>query len=179
MVTIELKGVKELMARLDENKRDRAVNKGMTESGSFLQRWIVRNRLVGPRPRILDKVTGNLARSITHTESEKVNGAYIVKVGTNIEYARIHEFGYGVDQQGSLVRGFIRRDKSKDEYIKTFVGGKLKKQRVITGTQGVGSHLRFTYMPARPFLRPSIEDKDNQNKILEMLTERLQEALEK
>jgi HK97 gp10 family phage protein len=180
MMTLEIKGLQRLAKKLDPVERDKALKLGMTHSGYLLQNWIVRNRLSGPRPRILDRVTGRLANSITTSKTIKEGTAYITKIGTNVEYARIHEFGYDDPDEGfTVIGGHLRRDKSKDEYIKTYVGGKLKRTRVVTGFTGVGQHIRAIRMPARPFMRPAFENEQNQREILAMITEKLQEALDK
>jgi phage gpG-like protein len=176
-----------LVRKLDKKERDVAIKRGMNRAGLNLVHWIMRERLSappGPNRVMLHKRSGRLISSIgSKTKADGIwdynNETYTLKLGTNVEYAKIHEEGYGVKQQGTLVRGFIRRDKSKDEYIKTYVGGKLKRKRVITGAQGVGSHLRFDWMPARPFMSASIEDRQNQDDTLTIITQALQEALDK
>jgi phage gpG-like protein len=183
-LNISTEDIKRLAAKLSKPERDKALKIGMQDSGNLLKNWIMNNRLSGPRPEFLGVVSNRLRSSIGN--AHKADGiwdynkdTYTLKIGTNVEYAAVHEFGVGTPQQGSVVRGHLRRDKSKDEYIKTYVGGKLKRTRVVTGAQGIGSHLRFWSVRARPFMSASIEDRDNQTNILRLITLALQTALDK
>jgi len=64
-------------------------------AGKAVQRIARSNYLSGPRPSKLDRVTGNLAKSIVVTPLEKVGYERIVKVGTHLGYGLLHEFGLG------------------------------------------------------------------------------------
>ena len=89
------------------------LSQALMKGGLMVERSAVEN-VSGPRPDKLDRVTGTLAASINTEERTSSS----VAVGTNVEYARIHEFG------GTIAH----------------VGG---------GT---------THMPARPYLRPALDD---------------------
>lgn len=75
----------------------------------------------------LKRKTGTLAKSITY----KMQGDFNAKVGTNVTYAAIHEFGGTIVPREAKALVF----KIKDVWVRT--------QKVV--------------MPARPYLAPSIE----------------------
>ncbi len=173
-IKIDIKGVQELAARLDPAKREKALISGLNLCGEMLKGWIMSQRLSGPRPQYLGVVTGRLRSSIATSGTTKVGDSLINTIGTNVEYAPVHEFGFnGVVS----VRGHLRQQKSRDVFVRRFVGGTLKRDRSVTGKAGVGTHTRHMNIPARPFMHPSIEDPGNQNQILQILTQKLNEAL--
>lgn len=49
--------------------------------------------LSGPRPNVLDVVTGRLRRSITAKVREENTNQFVLSFGTNVVYGRIHEYG--------------------------------------------------------------------------------------
>jgi len=169
MMILRIDGLQELARRLDESTRDAAVKSGMNQSINLLQGWIQRERLSGPRPAYLGVITDRLRSSISASKAEKVGDAYIAKVGTNVEYAAVHEFGYDEDVQ---VRQHARRT------------GTFRRE---TGTNRIGRKIgstiaffggtRHMRIPARPFMRPAFEDEQNQQDILRILESRLSEAL--
>lgn len=55
-------------------------------------------------PEHLNRVTGTLGRSITTETQITDEGSVISSVGTNIEYAPIHEFGGNTTHHGKMVR---------------------------------------------------------------------------
>lgn len=75
----------------------------------------------------LKRKTGTLAKSITY----KLENNYSAKVGTNVAYAAIHEFGGTIVPKTAKALVF----KIKDQWVMT--------QKVV--------------MPARPYLAPSID----------------------
>lgn len=134
---IEIKGIEKLIAKLESAVKEDVIKSSMTLGGQLLAGWSKKNRLSGPRPQYLGVRTNRLRSSISSSEAIKSGNEYSVKVGTNVEYARIHEFG------GMTGRGLKTR------------------------------------MPARPFLRPSVEDTGNRQRILDILTENINRALGK
>jgi phage gpG-like protein len=136
-MTINRKDFDKLLNKLDSKKQDEVIRKSLSESAQYLVGWIKTNRLSGPRPQFLGVVTNRLRSSITATPTIKSGNSYIAKVGTNVEYGRIHEYG-GFTGKGYAVN-----------------------------------------MPARPFMRPAIEDKQNQELVLRDLRDNLETALEK
>ena len=124
----------------------------LQEGAYNIQEWIMSRRLAGPRPTYLGVITGNLSSSIAVGRTEKITGGYEVKIGTNVVYAAIHEFGF----KGPIdIKSFIR------------------------GTSRVSAHTRKMNMPARPFMRPGLEDKENQRFVLDRLQKRIEEAVNK
>ena len=83
---------------------------------------------------MVPKVTGHLARSITHEEGTDGGGTYWTDVGTNMHYAPYVEFGTG--DAGSMSRGEIHR-------------GIVTPVTYTAGWPGVR---------ARPYLRPALYD---------------------
>ena len=78
-------------------------------------------------------LSGTLMRSIHSSEPFTNSGRWEMRIGTNIEYARIHEYG------GTI--------KAKDKPLLAFrIGGKL----ILT---------KSVQMPARPYLRPAFDSQ--------------------
>ena len=127
------KDLERLMKKLDYQKRDDVIRESLYQSVIYLSGWIKDRRLSGPRPQFLGVDTGRLRASITGSRTEKIMDTYQAKVGTNVVYGRIHEFG-----------GPIR-------------GGQ---------------------MPARPFMRPAVADKENQQNVTDNLRRNITEQLE-
>lgn len=96
----------------------------------------------------LKRKTGTLAKSITY----KMQGDFSAKVGTNVTYAAIHEFGGTIVPKQAKALVF----KIKDQWVMT--------QKVV--------------MPARPYLAPSI-DYVMQYKAPEIMKQKANEFLGK
>lgn len=135
--TLQITGLNELVKKLDNATKNEVVSNALTFGALSLTAWIKDKRLSGPRPTYLGVKTGRLRSSISAGQVEHSGNEYLVKIGTNVVYASIHEFG---------------------------------------GMAGRNNKVRI---PARPFLRPSIEDSDNQQKVLNILTQSINEALAK
>lgn len=104
--TIELGGLKELIARLERSTRADVIKKAMNLSGIMLAGWSKKNRLTGPRPKYLGVVTGRLRSSIASGKTIETKDGYETKIGTNVVYARAHEFGY--EPRNLPARPFLR-----------------------------------------------------------------------
>ncbi len=98
---------------------DNAIKRGLIEAG-----YLVAQRAAGKAP--VD--TGRLSRSVTHEPRFQKKGHYIVRVGTNVEYAQAQEFGVGARAEdpskskvphrlGNYPHPYLRPalDESKDE----------------------------------------------------------------
>ncbi len=129
---INLNGQLALIKKLEGATQESVITRSMDQGGILLAGWSKKNRLSGPRPNILGVVTGRLRSSISSSKTVKEGNQYLTKIGTNVSYARVHEFG------------FAKRN-----------------------------------LKARPFLGPSIEDRNNQSSILGIFTKNINEALEK
>ena len=84
------------------------MHRSLLKSANFLIAWIVKNRLSGPRSKTtLGRVTGRLASSIVafNLVSDREH-QFSIRIGTNVEYAAKHEFGFVGREQ---VHAHIRR----------------------------------------------------------------------
>ena len=125
-----------LLKKLDPTQRDEVIKTSLFQSALFLAGWIKTNRLSGPRPQFLGVVTGRLRSSITATPTEKAGNVYFCRIGTNVVYGRIHEYG-----------------------------GQTGRNHLVN-------------MPARPFMRPAVEDRSNQQMVLQDLKRNIDKQLE-
>ncbi len=98
--TVDIQGVQSLLNKLNSSTQSDVIRRSLKLSGLFLAAWSKTNRLSGPRPEYLGVVTGRLRASITAGEPTQSGNNYIEKIGTNVEYARIHEFGGRVGKYG-------------------------------------------------------------------------------
>ena len=137
-LSIDRKSLNNLLRKLDDSVRPRVLIKSLKLSGSFLKGWIVESRLKGPRPKFLGRISARLSTSIQATEPEQISDGYQIRIGTNVEYARKHEFGFvGKEQVGAHTR--------KGHPVRAFT--------------------RNINLRARPFLRPALESRSNQLKV--------------
>ena len=125
---MEVRGLQRMSRKLKAATRTQVLINALTLGALNMQTWIVRNRLSGPRPQHLGRVTGRLATSISVIRAEKVRDNVVAKIGTNVIYARTHEFG---------------RDA----------------------------------IPARPFLWPALQDRQNSRFIIRSLLNRMERAV--
>lgn len=141
--SVKIEGIKKLLRKLDNAARDDVIRYSLHQGGIILAGWSAKNRL-SEKPgstQYLHTRSGRLKSSLlnitANTPTEKVGNAYIQKIGTNVEYARIHEFG-----------GYAGRN-------------------------------RAVRIPARPYLRPALANRENQQEVLNILTQNINKALEK
>ncbi len=93
---------------------------------------------------VLHVRTGRLRRSITQNVTD-TGGTIVGTVGTNVEYARVHELGF----KGAVaVQAHLRT-------IKQAFGKQLKGGAV---TIPVAAHARNVDIPARSFLQASLDE---------------------
>ena len=125
-----------------------SIYKGMKEAMLLAERTAKGTYLSG---KALQRRTGRLRGSIT--QDVKIEGNKVVgTIGTDVVYGRIHELG-----------GVIKPKKAK-----------LLRFRI----PGVGwRSAKEVIMPARPFLRPSLDD--NMSDITRILSSRIEEAFRK
>lgn len=172
-VVLQIKGVKELMKKLDSVKADEVKSSALFESGQYLSGWIKEKRLSGERPKFLGVVSGLLRASINYSKPEKDGDEWVERIGTNVIYARIHEFG-----------GVIRPKNKKYLRFKVLSSMRFMSLRGNKRLRNpVGSYrwvaTKKVTIPARPFMRPAIEDAGNQAMVVEILKQKVEEALEK
>jgi len=132
-----------------------AVFKGM-KKGMVLAESTVRSPYLSGKA--LQRRTGRLRGSITH--KVKIDGDRVVgSIGTKVVYGRIHELGFKGPVQ---VMAHVRE-------VKQAFGKKTTPRLVY-----VRAHTRNVNMPARPFLRPAIDDK--MDAIERIIANRIEEA---
>jgi len=100
------------------------------QQDALLQAHIVRDKLSG---QVLHRRSGRLSRSIHSAPARAEGGNVIGKVGTNVVYAPVHEFG-----------ATIRAKRAK--YLRFKVQGRFVSVKEVT-------------IPKRPFMKPSLEER--------------------
>nr|DAV40984.1 MAG TPA: virion morphogenesis protein [Caudoviricetes sp.] len=135
--------VREKFARAG-NAIDGKITESMGRITVKLQAHVVRHKLSG---QVLRFRTNNLRGSI-HQEVTREGSAIIGRVGTNVEYAAVHEYGFAGTQ---TVREHLRTQK------KAF-GRALKTPKKVT----VSAHTRQVNYPVRSFLRSAMEDQGSE-----------------
>lgn len=123
-----------------------------------LQAKVIKDKLSG---QVL-KVRSNNLRSSIHQEVSTNGNTIVGKVGTNVEYAAFHEYGFNGTQN---VKEHLRN-------IKIAFGKPLKKPKLVT----VRAHGRKVDYPEKSFLRSAMEDMKDE--IMVAMTEGMKEAIE-
>ena len=124
-----------------------------------LLRHVKEDKLSG---QVLKNRTGTLRRSINQKITE-LSGAVIGSVGTNLSYARAHEFGVDMTMQVT-VREHMRRTKAS--FAEAHAIGWRGKNRLAVAREasmGAGVVHSFTrnqhiHLPERSFLRSAMDD---------------------
>jgi len=129
-IGIVFRGLDKIEKRLGKAVSTSVIKSSLKLGAIKLSGWTKENRLTGPRPKYLGVKTGRLRASITVGKVVKRGTEWLTTIGTNVIYARTHEFG--------------------------------SEKRNI---------------PARPFLRPTIEDKNNRREVLNIFLTNINAAL--
>ena len=158
-ITYEIKGVERLIRRLQAAQRDKVLIDALDSGTLHLRHWITTNRLSG-RPGLIHR-SGTLARSITPVKAKRIGDVIEARIGTNVVYAKIHEFG-----SAGLPGGVIRPK------TKPFLAWK----DADTGKWRFAKEVRI---PARPFMGPSLKDKGNRQFILDEIVTGIKKAIER
>lgn len=117
-----------------------------------------KNKLSGPRPSVLGVITNRLRSSLRRNDATVSDGMVEGAIGTNVEYAAVHEYGFDGEV---TVKSFVRKQRSRD-----LVKGK-KQKLVSSGVAYVKSFTRHMRMPERSFIRSSISERlDDYNNAL-------------
>jgi phage gpG-like protein len=149
---ITLTGVETVKASIDGGaaRLQQAVNKAMGKSLDLVYRRVMAN-LTGA---VLKVQTGRLRQSIQTIQTD-TSGT----IGTNVEYAAIHEFGGTTKAHPIAARGKALR------FVDSrFIGPVKVTRRGISKTARSGVvFVRSvkhpgSVMPARPFMRPALRD---------------------
>lgn len=168
---VKIEGIKELIAKLENATKEEVILSSLDTAAANISGWVKENRLTGPRPQFLGVISGRLRSSISFLPARKAGDGYEVEIGTNVEYARIHEYG------GIIVKYPRSSRLMATRFVRGSKKGAFKEFRVIGQGFSFGKHT--INMPARPFLRPAIENEDNQQMVLNILTKNINKELEK
>ena len=130
-IQITVLGTEQLAAKFDQVTPAflRRMKEGMTSAMSMLSSYVKREKLSG---QVLKNRTGTLRRSINAkitVGTDSVTG----QVGTNLVYAKAHEFGATIEAKRAKFLAFRGRD-----------GFMIFRKRVV--------------IPPRPFLAPSFRE---------------------
>lgn len=167
-IEISPEDLKRLNQKLNKMVANDTFAKALTAGASFLQGWIVENRLTGPRPTYLGVVSGRLRSSIAIFNLVSDKGQRVIRVGTNVEYAARHEYGFeGIES----VRSHTRR---KRQRVRLFGRTKTLDTRDVF----VRPFTRIANTPAKPFLRPAAESESNKEKVATIVLDHLRRAFE-
>lgn len=123
------------------------------------------NKLHGPRPKYLGAVKQNLIRSINAPSARVSENVVSSAIGTNIEYAGVHEFGFNGSVQ---VAGFTRKNPRGNQTALnvaevSLASGRIRRRKSIvqtaSGVSFVKAHSRRMNMPERSFIRSTISER--------------------
>jgi len=142
---VDKEGLRRLQAAPDEMRK--ALIPAMKACMVAAEATAKKDYLSGPRPAKLQRVSGRLRGSIA-TEVRQDGNTVTGRIGSNVVYAHIHELG-----------GVIRPKTAT--YLRFQIGGQWKSVKQVR-------------MPARPFLRPALED--NMGRFREIFRRSLMEA---
>ena len=172
---ISISGIQELIGKLNAATKDQVMTESISYSAKKLTDWIKVNRLTGTRATLpadrLGLVSGRLRSSISSSIPEKTNEGYQVRIGTNVEYAAIHEYGGTIKRHARTSLLIPTRFKSGPRK------GKFKEFRMWGSQGGFTYKAGTTVMPKRPFLAPALEDAGNRKMVLNTLSRRINKAL--
>lgn len=161
--------------------------RAMQEVVLMLKRYIKQRKLSG---QVLKVRSGRLRNSIASSVSI-IGKAVVGVVGTNVPYAKTHEFGATITPKrgkylaipigGALTPAGVPRGRPRDfadtVVVNTRFGNKLILGRDKTSGKRIPLFIlkKSVTIRKRPFFEPSI--KENQSRILEMLRESITEAV--
>lgn len=92
-VKATFKSIEKLFNKLDAANKQEVLKKSLRQAMLNMKAWSMDKRLTGPRPEHLGVVSGRLRSSLRVTDTEKIGSRYVSRMGTNVVYAPIHEFG--------------------------------------------------------------------------------------
>lgn len=156
VVAPDMERVKLLLERYPERLID-AMRKANLTSGSVLLKMI-KDKLSGP---VLNFITGNLRRNWTQIMPIREENGWKGGVGTNTEYAAVHEFGMDKLFPGVAVKAHTRAQASRNTYRKSAANYRKGGAGVVLASSGFAHVKAFTRtqhvkIPARPYARPSL-----------------------
>lgn len=162
-INVTLVGKEAVLGKFRERREKvgAAIYKAMGREMSKLAEYVRTSKLSG---QVLKNRTGTLRRSI-HAMATREEGVISGQVGTNVEYAHVHEHGFHGPVQ---VREHERHNKSslkakragntarRAGNAQRFVQARLNEASAIST---VHAHTRQMNMPERAFLRPSLTER--------------------
>ena len=143
-----------------------ATKKSITASLLDLARYVMQSKLSG---QVLKNQTGRLRRSIHASDVAENGGVVEGTVGTNVEYAAPHEYGFNGEV---TVKAYMRKTKASYKASLGFsrslrasgLKGLNKSERIAFarssggGAVMVRSHSRHVNLPERSFLRSALRE---------------------
>jgi len=129
------------MVDMNIKELEKGIQKGLTQGMAMLEK---KAKGIFGRPGALKVKTGNLKRSIKSSRAKKKAGEIFATIGSNVEYAPVHEFG-------AVIR-------AKDKPYLVFKGsdGKLRfVKKVIIPKR---PFISLAYTSSRALLRKMIDD---------------------
>lgn len=146
-ITVQVRGGKQVESKLERGPaRLTALIARTVKAEAFNVLSVVKNKLSDD---VLHVRTGRLRRSIT-AQFEEGETSIRARVGTNVKYARVHELGF---------RGTVQVKEHLRMQV-TAWGRPMKNPRNVT----VKAHPMQMNTPARPFLRPALEENEERIK---------------
>lgn len=147
IITANIVGSDKVTSGLESRKSSAmgAIERAVKSSALSLVAYIKKEKLSG---QVLNVKTGTLRRSIT-ARFETAGNEIRAYVGTNLKYARIHEYGF---------KGQVPV-KAHQRMMNVAWGRRVKEPRMID----VRAHAMKMNVPARPFMAPSLAE--NREKI--------------
>lgn len=144
-----------------------AAEKGLRKGLEFAKTISMREFLSGPRPKRLDVVTTRLRSSIA-TSVQRSGKGVIGRIGSNVKYARYHEFGFkGVVSVREHMRHSATNGGRSVKLVRDRAGNVIGEKResvaqaekrgVVFARETVRAHKRRVNYEGRPFIRPALE----------------------
>jgi HK97 gp10 family phage protein len=124
--------------------------------------------------------TRTLSRSITEQITEQTAERVVAEVGTNLEYAAIHEFGGTIRAKNTkylaIPVGSYKGSPSSHSDLKTVFG--KNGNVVMVDKSGTAQYVLkpSVTIPAQPYLRPALDE--NQDKVIETIGQALGKIVE-
>lgn len=153
-----------------------ALGKGIIAGAEVIRSWIVNNRLSGPKPAYLGvgEVNGGRLRTSIHAFGffqDKQNTS--IRIGTNLIYARIHEYGGVIKAKNAPYLWF--KIHTSDRFMS--LRGNKRLAKPVAGWTWIRT--KQVTIPARPFLRPATESPEVREEVSRVINKKITEAIEK
>ena len=173
-VTLQVVGIEAVSAAIavESARIQRRIRKVIRSATIEVQQNAVTTYLEGPRPKHLERKSGHLAASINQ-RVEEVGPEIVGRVGTNLPYGRFWEKGFSGKQEVAAFQRITRFATKGGKFVhqSDLVYGPSRRaaysMRVFAkkGARNraesmgmVKAHSRNVNQPARPFLRPALDD---------------------